>query len=671
MQNYSESVINCHKYIVTFNEPVILTLICFVKGLPPDWEMSEEDQMMRAIAMSLGENVGINDEEGENATTSEAPNEPKLVNEEPITKDSMDGFTKNILSGCLRLLDTLPDTVYRICDLLLAVAQRNGEQWCSEMITELLHEIYANITKLIESTNYMRELDKRTVTEWASQVAQIPEASKAATRIHLYTLLFEEMRIQCATLFSKLGIIDDMVHLLETAQHLLSLVATNNKNNVITPKWLAPLILLIDLYDKAAVASSRKAPLLAATKRQWKWFDDRSGRWTSYVTANNKVIDDAYKNGEQLVRFTHGRKRYTVQLSTMVQINEETGNWRPVMFVIDDNNKPVVEEESDTKNSSNTKIVPSLELRHCHSLIGTLVGLINIPVEADTLHAVMRLCLRLTRNYEVAALFAELGGVRAILQLTQASAFTGFTSLATLIIRHVLEEPQTLRQTMEKVIRMQTHHSPIGCKEMHYIMRVLGPAACRNGTLFVDVAKSVLRINLMPLSKREEEDPRTLASNSVQILKVLPGKQQNESTSTSVPITREVICDLLNALAVKTISSNTEESAAQSSTNASSSFTNATNMNRVMSSSDMLQQEDTDEASIDETTNTTETQKPTTSTTGEDDVNSKKNRILLTQSSILRLLAELTRSYNVVAKLICDHIYPSGLLRHSYFINFV
>ena len=621
--------------------------------------------MMRAIAMSLGENITVNDEEGETASTSEMTAEVKMVNEEPITKESMDKFTDGILSGCLRLLDTLPDTVYRICDLLLAVAQRNGEKWCQQMIVQLLEEININITKLIESTNYMRELDKRTVTEWASQLANIPEASKAAARIHLFTLLFEEMRIQCATQFSKLNIIDDMVHLLEKSQDLLGVVANNNKNSVITPKWLAPLILLIDLYDKAAVASARRAPLLKATKRQWKWFDDRTGRWTAYVSANNKAIDDAYKNGEQIIRFSAGRRRYTVQLSTMVQINEETGNWRPIMFVVDESTKQSNEEPTEPKpETSDSNIVSALEPRHCRSLISTLVGLINIPVEADTLHAVMRLCLRLTRSYEIAGQFAEMGGVRAILQLTQASAFTGFTSLATLIIRHVLEEPNTLRQTMEKVIRMQTHHSPLACREMHYIMRVLGPAACRDGKLFIEMAKNVLRINLMPLSKREEEDPRALTSNSTQFLKVMPGKLQNEQNVNPVNITREVICDLLNALAVKSVNTTAEDPSAATASTSTASANGP--LNRVMSSSDMLQTDDTDEASIDETTPATEAAKPVTPTTVDDDLNNKKNRILLTQSLILRLLAELTRSYNVVAKSICDHIYTSGKSFHKF-----
>lgn len=42
----------------------------------------------------------------------------------------------------------------------------------------------------------------------------------------------------------------------------------------------------------------------------------------------------------------------------------------------------------------------------------------------------------------------------------------------------------------------------IGSKELHYVLRVLGPAACRNPELFSAVAKSTLRIALPPPSKR-------------------------------------------------------------------------------------------------------------------------------------------------------------------------
>lgn len=84
-------------------------------------------------------------------------------------------------------------------------------------------------------------------------------------------------------------------------------------------------------------------------------------------------------------------------------------------------------------------------------LIRACVSMISVPVDPDTLHATLRLCLRLTRNHHYAMMFAELKSTRMILGLTQTSGFNGFTPLVTLLFRHIIEDPATLRHTMEKV----------------------------------------------------------------------------------------------------------------------------------------------------------------------------------------------------------------------------
>ena len=39
-------------------------------------------------------------------------------------------------------------------------------------------------------------------------------------------------------------------------------------------------------------------------------------------------------------------------------------------------------------------------------------------------------------------------------------------------------------------------------KELHYVLRTLTPAACRNHLVFTEVARNILRINLVTLPKR-------------------------------------------------------------------------------------------------------------------------------------------------------------------------
>ncbi len=72
-------------------------------------------------------------------------------------------------------------------------------------------------------------------------------------------------------------------------------------------------------------------------------------------------------------------------------------------------------------------------------------------IEPEFLHAVMRLCLRLTRDHELAVMFANLGGVQLVLELTQNSNFPGVLPLSNLLIRHVIEDRGCLRYAVEKV----------------------------------------------------------------------------------------------------------------------------------------------------------------------------------------------------------------------------
>ena len=44
-------------------------------------------------------------------------------------------------TGCLELLDLLPETVYRVCELLIVVTQRNGQEWQNTILNTLVDEV--------------------------------------------------------------------------------------------------------------------------------------------------------------------------------------------------------------------------------------------------------------------------------------------------------------------------------------------------------------------------------------------------------------------------------------------------------------------------------------------------------------------------------------------------
>ena len=143
-------------------------------------------------------------------------------------------------------------------------------------------------------------------------------------------------------------------------------------------------------------------------------------------------------------------------------------------------------------------------MRSCTRLLS------STTLDPDTLHANLRLCLRLSRQSELSAVFYKEGGLQTLLSLTQKSSFKGFTSLASLLFRHCLEDPRLLRQSMESVVRAVLHVSPSntketrpqgqGMRELHYVLRRLGPCSCRDSDLFMDSAVEALRLTSLPPS---------------------------------------------------------------------------------------------------------------------------------------------------------------------------
>ncbi|KAG8002696.1 E3 ubiquitin-protein ligase HUWE1 [Nibea albiflora] len=479
-----------------------------------------------------------------------------------------------MLPGCFHLLDELPDTVYRLCDLLMTAIKRSGPEYRDLILGQVVHQVWEAADVLIKAAEPLTTSDTKT-----------------------------ELKLLGARVVENSGILDLLIKLLEVVQPCLQ--AAKEQKDIQTPKWITPVLLIIDFYEKMAVSSKRREQMnkyLQPNGNNWRWFDDRSGRWCSYSASNNSTIDSAWRAGESSVRFTAGRRRYTVQFNTMVQVNEETGNRRPVMLTVqrvpripkpaktgsitdserEEGDRSKAEEthtdldsgaavemsapKDDSSQLKETTSGPSSSLESDYTqgadivvkgltedmttvLIRACVSMISVPVDPDTLHATLRLCLRLTRNHHYAMMFAELKSTRMILGLTQSSGFNGFTPLVTLLFRHIIEDPATLRHTMEK----ELCQAALVLEKSITILRVLGPAACRNPECFAETASNCVRIALPAprgagtASDDEFENLRIKGPNAVQLVKTTPLKL---SPLPSIPDTiKEVIYDMLNALA--------------------------------------------------------------------------------------------------------------------------
>lgn len=469
-----------------------------------EFEMSltEDDQVMQAIAMSLGESDKEKKKEG-------AEEEPQSLSDEAIEK-----FSLKALDVCLGLIEIIPECIYKVCDLLVTIMKRNGCTFRDYVLDRILMEI-SFYTKHIITNFESSETSPATYQELLNS----QNALRLGYYTHLYTLFFEvptffDMRVPCGFAVHRAKLIDDFIKLIGIAE-----VAMTNMNKALEPRWLTPILLLIDSLCKIATCTQRKRDMHSVTTRVWRWYDLATGKWSHYSANNNKLINDAYWNGEQSIRITCGRRRYTVTFSNMLQVNDESGSNRPICMTLLNLMQDYVgnyskEVPEDPENQPETTLTdkelkrcipaPSMNENQLEQIVRSCVKFMHLQIDKDLLHAIMRVCVRLTRNFNNAKIFVQEGGVKCLLKMRQISAFNGYEILATVLFRHTLEEPQTLAYAMEKVLRARTLSSiPTTYKELVYLTRQIGSAITRAPETFLDVAKNVLRVDTNVFVRRK------------------------------------------------------------------------------------------------------------------------------------------------------------------------
>ncbi|XP_031467644.1 E3 ubiquitin-protein ligase HUWE1-like [Phasianus colchicus] len=82
----------------------------------------------------------------------------------------------------------------------------------------------------------------------------------------------QELKLPCARVVESSCVLDVLIKLLEVVQPCLQ--AAKEHKEVQTPKWITPVLLLIDFYEKTAVSSKRRAQM---NKVRGSW----GGSWGS------------------------------------------------------------------------------------------------------------------------------------------------------------------------------------------------------------------------------------------------------------------------------------------------------------------------------------------------------------------------------------------------------
>ena len=242
--------------------------------------------------------------------TAQASTENKPT---PISQEEIEEFINNVLKMAFELLEKFPGSVHKLCDLMLAIFKRNGEQFRNQSINQILVRIQSDLEVAENILQTMHNIESELYPE------HLP------ARLQFLTLLFEaknhDMKVPCATIMDDSNFIQILHNMITLYREMEKRMTKSFR----TPKWVAPLFLLIDLYDKATNYGKNKGKLYEITTGKWRWYDVQHGRWKTYYNSNNKVIGAAYWAGEQTVRITADRHHYTINFNCMSQVNEGSG----------------------------------------------------------------------------------------------------------------------------------------------------------------------------------------------------------------------------------------------------------------------------------------------------------------------------------------------------------
>ncbi|XP_022735674.1 E3 ubiquitin-protein ligase UPL1-like isoform X2 [Durio zibethinus] len=172
-----------------------------------------------------------------------------------------------------------------------------------------------------------------------------------------------------------------------------------------------------------------------------------------------------------------------------------------------------------------------LTIEESHKLLLVACDLIRQHVPAMVMQAVLQLCARLTKSHALALHFLENGGLAALFSLPRNCFFPGYDTVASAIIRHLLEDPQTLQTAIELEIRQNLSGSRhAGRVSPREFLTLMAPVICRDPVVFMKAAAAVCQLEssggrpFVVLLKEKEKDKDKLKPSGAEL-----GFSSNES----------------------------------------------------------------------------------------------------------------------------------------------
>ncbi|KAF9687431.1 hypothetical protein SADUNF_Sadunf02G0092800 [Salix dunnii] len=371
--------------------------------LAMDWlfshpeETPEDDELARALAMSLGNSES--DAKEDAATANSQQLEEEMVQLPPV---------EELLSTCTKLLQVKDPLAFPVRDLLLLICSQNDGQYRSNVISFILDQV-----------------------KQSSLVSDSRNNTMISALFHVLALILHEDAVS-----REIALKDGLIKI---ASDLLSQWDSGSmdkeKNQV--PKWVTTAFLAMD-------------------------------------------------------RLLQVDQKLTPEIVEQLKRDDVSNRQIPISIDEDKQNRLQSPLGSPTKH---------IDVDEQKRLIKISCSCIRSQLPSETMHAVLQLCSTLTRTHSIAVCFLEAEGVSLLLSLPTSSLFSGFDNIAATIIRHVLEDPQTLQQAMEaeirhKLVTAANRHSNGRVTPRNFLLN-LSSVISRDPTIFMQAAQSVCQVEMV------------------------------------------------------------------------------------------------------------------------------------------------------------------------------
>ncbi|KAI5605059.1 hypothetical protein POPTR_001G368600v4 [Populus trichocarpa] len=178
-----------------------------------------------------------------------------------------------------------------------------------------------------------------------------------------------------------------------------------------------------------------------------------------------------------------------------------------------------------------------LTIEESHKVLLVVCDLMKQHVPAVIMQAILQLCARLTKTHVLALQFLENGGLTALFNLPRSCFFPGYQTVASAIVRHLLEDPQTLQTAMELEIRQTlSGNRHAGRFSPRTFLTSMAPVISRDPVVFMKAAAAVCQLEssggrtFVVLSKeKEKEKDKSKASGAEESVRISESKMHDGS----------------------------------------------------------------------------------------------------------------------------------------------